>query len=265
VTHHDTNLKGNVAEMEIALAAMRLGIDVLRPMGEHTRYDLMFDLGPRLLRVQCKWGGFKRGAVVVNLQGYRYTHRGPVISVYTVDEIDAVAVYCGEIDRCYLLPAHLVAGRRGIQLRVEPPKNAQRAALNWASQFELEGAIAQSGERLRGTQEVAGSSPASSISTASSPTTVGSNQFRNHFGWYLERAAAGEEFEVTRRGRPYARLVPVQPRLATAPPEQPELASVAPVPPVPPVPPEAAPDPEPAEVPPEPAPVTRSPPRLEVV
>jgi len=40
--------------------------------------------------------------------------------------------------------------------------------------------------------------------------------FRNHFVYYLERAAAGDEILIRRRGRPYARLVPVQPQLAAA-------------------------------------------------
>ena len=35
---------------------------------------------------------------------------------------------------------------------------------------------------------------------------VGANEFRNRFGWYMERAAAGEEFHVERRGHPYVRL-----------------------------------------------------------
>jgi prevent-host-death family protein len=40
---------------------------------------------------------------------------------------------------------------------------------------------------------------------------VGCHEFRNHFGYYLERAAAGEEIRISRRGRPYARLVPAEP------------------------------------------------------
>jgi prevent-host-death family protein len=35
---------------------------------------------------------------------------------------------------------------------------------------------------------------------------VGAHEFRNRFGWYLERAAAGEDIRVTRRGRPCIRL-----------------------------------------------------------
>jgi hypothetical protein len=52
---HNTNHKGNVAEATIAAAAIKLGVDVIKPLVEHTRYDLIFDLRPRLLRVQCKW------------------------------------------------------------------------------------------------------------------------------------------------------------------------------------------------------------------
>jgi len=42
---------------------------------------------------------------------------------------------------------------------------------------------------------------------------VGANDFRRLFGWYAERAAAGEEFLITRRGKPYVRLTPAQPQL----------------------------------------------------
>jgi hypothetical protein len=40
-----SNDKGNIAEAEIAAAATRLGINVLKPLLEHGRYDLAFDLG----------------------------------------------------------------------------------------------------------------------------------------------------------------------------------------------------------------------------
>jgi prevent-host-death family protein len=219
VPHHSTNHKGNVAEAAIAAAAVKLGIDVLKPLVEHSRYDLIFDVGGELLRVQCKWAPRNGDVVVVNLAGFRYTARGHIRSVYSADEIDAVAVYCEELDQCYLLPIDLVDGMRGLHLRLAPPRNGQRAALNWAADYEL-GAIAQLGERLRGTQEVAGSSPASSTSTGPPPsgeTEVGANKFRRLFGWYMERAAAGETFLVTRRGKPYVKLSPAAEPLTVVP------------------------------------------------
>jgi prevent-host-death family protein len=204
----DTNRKGAIAEMKIAAAATELGVPVLRPMTEHGRYDLAFEIGDRILRVQCKWGALiKHGAVVsARCQSSRCVPNGYVHACYTEEEIDLLAVYCGELDRCYLLPSALVARRREIWLRVMPSRNAQRACINLASDYEFQGAIAQLGERSAGSRKVGGSNPPSSTPTR---TDVGCHQFRNHFGFYLERAAAGDIIEVCRRGRPYARLVPV--------------------------------------------------------
>jgi PD-(D/E)XK endonuclease len=219
VPHHSTNHKGNVAEAAIAAAAIKLGIDVVKPLVEHTRYDLIFDVDGHLLRVQCKWAPRNGDVVVVNLAGFRYTATGHIRSVYSADEIDAVAAYCEELDQCYLLPIDIVGGMRALQLRLVAPRNGQRAALNWAADYEFPGAIAQLGERLRGTQEGAGSSPASSISVSTSDhvTEVGAHEFRNHFGWYMQRATAGETFLVKRRGKPYVKLSPAAEPLTVVP------------------------------------------------
>ena len=45
---------------------------------------------------------------------------------------------------------------------------------------------------------------------------VGAHEFRNRFGWYMERAAAGESIVVTHRGRPQIRLSAVAPELRVA-------------------------------------------------
>ena len=205
----DANYKGNVAEAAIAAAAVKLGIEVLRPQFEHGSYDLVFEIGSRFLRVQCKWARLKPdGSVMyVQLAGCRHTPAGYVRTTYSADEIDAVAVYCEEVNECYLLPIELVAHRNALHLRLTPPRNEQRAALNWAADYRL-GAIAQWEERLRGTQEVAGSSPASSTPSDLTVAEVGAHEFRNHFGWYMERAATGEEILIKRRGKPHARLGP---------------------------------------------------------
>ena len=43
-----SNEKGNIAEAAIALAATKLGIEVLKPVAEHGRYDLAgaMQMGP---------------------------------------------------------------------------------------------------------------------------------------------------------------------------------------------------------------------------
>jgi prevent-host-death family protein len=206
---HDTNHKGNVAETAITAAATKLGIPVLKPLIEHTRYDLVFEVDGRLLRVQCKWAPLRADVVAVNLMSARYTSTGRQIRrPYSASEIDAIAVYCEVLDECYLLTAEMFDGRRGVHLRVAPPKNGQLAQLNWAAEYELSGAIAQLGERLAGSQKVVGSSPTGSTSHSTGSASVRINECRRRFGWYMERAAAGEQFFVTRRGKPYVRLLP---------------------------------------------------------
>ena len=71
-----------MAEAEIAAAAIRLGIPVLKPLSEHGRYDLVFDLAGRLARIQCKWGRLDRDGDVISVRvgGSRLTPRGYVFS-----------------------------------------------------------------------------------------------------------------------------------------------------------------------------------------
>lgn len=162
----ETTLKGAIAEAAIAMAATKLGYVVLRPMTEGRRYDLVIDTGPRLLRVQCKWARRKQGVVVVDTSTRRLTPHGYVHTTYAHGEIDGIAAYCQELERCYFLPISLVAGRRGFHLRLVPAVNNQEMAINWAAEHEF-GAIAQLGERDTGSVEVVGSSPTSSTSRPS--------------------------------------------------------------------------------------------------
>jgi prevent-host-death family protein len=211
-----SNDKGNIAEAAIALAAMKLGIDVLKPVSEHGRYDLLFDLGKRVIRVQCKWGALDRsaGVICVRVGGSRHTPGGYVRSTYSHDEVDAVAVFCGELDEVFLVPIAVMAGRSAVRLRIDPPRNAQRACINLASKYRL-GAIAQLGERPAGSREVVGSSPTSSTPSPEYPMAIGANEFRDRFGYWAERASCGDQILITRHGRPLARLGPANQQLAT--------------------------------------------------
>ncbi len=200
------NEKGAIAEQVIAAEATKLGIVVSRPNVD-ARYDLIFDTGSSLWRVQCKWGALDvdAGVIKVSLTSTWCTPTGYTRSTYAAGEVDLFAVYCGEQNRCYLLRGDGLVDRRAIWLRLSEPRNGQRACVNLASDFTFDGAVAQLGERGAGSAQVRGSSPLSSTSPAP-PEAVGANQFRDRFGWYMERAAAGEVFLITRHGRAFARI-----------------------------------------------------------
>ena len=179
---------------------------MFRPIGEGQRYDMVFDVAGRLLRVQCKWAPRQGDCVVVRAYSCRRAPEGLRTRSYTAEQIDAVAAYCPDTSDCYYLPVEMLAHQQFFHLRLAPARNGQRGAVRWAREFEFStvdwrglGAIAQLEERLSGTQEVGGSSPPSS-------TPIAAHEFRNHFGWYMDRAAHGERSDITRRGRPFARL-----------------------------------------------------------
>jgi hypothetical protein len=142
----------------------------------------------------------------------RYTRGGRRIrTFYTSDEIDAVAAFCEELDQCYLLPVEMFDGMRGLHLRVAPPRNGQMASIHWSSDFLLEGAVAQLG-RAPAWHAGGHGFESRQLHCSSQPgrETVGAHEFLECFGWYMERSAAGEEFLVTRWGKPYVRLLPAR-------------------------------------------------------
>jgi hypothetical protein len=210
------NVKGNVAEMEIVLAATKLGLTVFTPAGEHGRADLVLEIGQQLHRVQCKWGRLSadRATVVVGVEANRSTPGGYVRTKYEAAEVELLAVYCGDLDRCYLLPQSLFVGKRAVQLRLAPPKNGQRSCINLAEQYEFDGAVAQ---LARAPAWHAGGRGFESPQLHSEPpVTIGSDEFRNRLGYYLDLAAEGQELNITRWGHRYLRLGLWQPPLPEA-------------------------------------------------
>ena len=167
-----TNQKGFIAESAIAFEAAKLGIGVYRPFTDE-RYDFIFDVRSRLLRVQCKWASTRGDVVVVPLYSSRRTAQGLRRMCYSPEQVDAFAAYSPETERCYFAEMSEIGNLQVLYLRLRPTKNNQAVGIRWAKDYELAatigrpGPIAQLGERRDGIAEAAGSSPAGS--TGESP------------------------------------------------------------------------------------------------
>ena len=215
----NSNVKGAVAEQAIVLAATKLGVPVLRPVAEHGRTDLALEIGGDLFRVQVKWGRLSpaRDVVIVRLGTCRCTPRGYVRGTYGEHEVDLFAIYCGELDRCFLLPASLLADRTYVSLRLTAARNGQRSCINLADDFTFDGAVAQLARardwqsRGRGFE-----SPQLHQDSDEVTATVGAETCRIGFGFWLDRVAAGQDVVVTRRGKPVVRLTAAAPASSPA-------------------------------------------------
>ncbi len=82
--------KGSIAEAAIVAAAVKLGVGVYRPVNEGLPCDLIFDIGRRLLRVQCKWVVRRGDVVVITCRTCRRTKDGYLRRTYTADDVDAM-------------------------------------------------------------------------------------------------------------------------------------------------------------------------------
>jgi len=115
---------------------VRLGYSVLRPLSANQRYDLVLDLDGHFLRVQCKTGRLRNGAIVFSARSCRSNRNGTYVRSYT-DEADVFVIHCPETDRLYAVPVGDSGVLKAASLRVTAPANNQTKGIRWAADHEL--------------------------------------------------------------------------------------------------------------------------------
>jgi hypothetical protein len=127
---------GDRTEAIVIAALMRLGYRVLRPLSSNQRYDLVLDLDGQFLRIQCKTGRLRRGAIVFSTHSVRTNRTGTFVRSYT-DEADVFLVHCPATDRIYAVPVGDSGVLKEASLRVTAPANGQISGIRWAADHEL--------------------------------------------------------------------------------------------------------------------------------
>jgi hypothetical protein len=132
-----TDQKGAVAELSIARAAAECGIGVYKPLTDGERSDLIFEVESRLYRVQCKYARVFGDVIRVRCYSTRRAKDGLRKRVYRVEEVDLIAAYCPDLDRCFLLGGSEFDERTQVDLRLGDCRNSQMGRVNNASAFEF--------------------------------------------------------------------------------------------------------------------------------
>jgi hypothetical protein len=120
----------------VIAALVRRGYRVLRPLSANQRYDLVLDVDGEFLRLQCKTGRLRNGAIVFSTRSCRSNRRRTYVRSYT-DEADVFIVHCTETDRIYAVPVGESGVLKAASLRVSEPANNQARGIRWATDYEL--------------------------------------------------------------------------------------------------------------------------------
>jgi hypothetical protein len=128
--------RGELTELEVALALVRDGRAVLRPLSSGLRYDLAIDgLDGSIIRVQCKTGKLKDGYLAFRVCSA--DARRPNGVPYQ-GQIEAFGVFCPQNGNSYLIPMNVLGPRHTtVRLRVTPPRNGQIRGIRYAREFEI--------------------------------------------------------------------------------------------------------------------------------
>jgi len=110
----------------------------LTPFGDNQRYDLVVDLRTKFLKIQCKTGRIKAGAIIFPTSSSQ-AHRGKGRQSYR-GQIDLFAVYCPENRRVYVVPVDDVGTCEG-SLRIEATKNNQTIGCRMAADYDLQSLV----------------------------------------------------------------------------------------------------------------------------
>lgn len=134
LTDHPVDV-GQRSEAAILAQLVRRGHRILLPFGVNQRYDLVLECDEKFLKVQCKTGRLRGGAIRFSAQSVQ-SNTAATRTRHYLGEVDLFAVYCPDNDSVYIIPADEVPPT-GMYLRVEKPRNEQRKRVRWAEEYAL--------------------------------------------------------------------------------------------------------------------------------
>lgn len=132
----NTNQIGKITELEVLLYIQKLGYSVSIPFGDKDRYDQIWDIDGRLLRIQVKtshWTDEEHTCIEFKCESSSLRGSGTKNLKYSKTEIDYFATYWE--GKCYLVPVEECSTKK--KLRFKAPKT-NISTCNFAKDYEVE-------------------------------------------------------------------------------------------------------------------------------
>src|SRR5574341_1943507 len=105
----NTKQKGEIAEQAAILQALKRGWGVLKPIGDHLPYDLVFDVEGTLVKVQVKYAWLDESSqnFIVDNRRTKTNRRTMVRDEYGPSDFDFALVYIPERNLFYVFPVEV--------------------------------------------------------------------------------------------------------------------------------------------------------------
>ena len=133
----DSKQIGNITELEVLTYITKMGYQVSIPFGDRERYDQIWDVNGKLLKIQVKTSrpiDNEENGIIFSCRSNTRVQGKIKHSRYTANEIDYFATFWK--GQCYIVPISETSTDK--TLRFNPPKNGQRKGISFAKDYTVE-------------------------------------------------------------------------------------------------------------------------------
>lgn len=105
----DTKTKGDIAEIEVQLKALKLGWEVLLPIGDRLPYDLVIVINNKFIKIQVKsaWLSEKDGVYLIDVRRTKTNRRVMKREKYNDDDFDFAIIFIQDLNVFYVMPINI--------------------------------------------------------------------------------------------------------------------------------------------------------------
>ena len=140
----DTKMKGDIAEIEVQLKALKLGWDVLTPVGDRLPYDLVIVINGKFVKIQVKsaWFSEKDGVYLIDVRRTKTNRRVMKREKYSDDDFDFAVIFISDLNIFYVLPvnefnsyAGAITLQEGVSRQRKPKSHAYKEAWDLLTKY----------------------------------------------------------------------------------------------------------------------------------
>lgn len=133
----DTKQKGDIAEMEVQLKALKFGWEVLTPVGDRLPYDLVIVVNNKFIKIQVKsaWFNERANTYYVDVRRTKTNRKIMKREKYSNNDFDFAIIYIEDLNVFYVMPvdkfnsyAGNVTLNEGVSRQRKPKSHVYREA-----------------------------------------------------------------------------------------------------------------------------------------